>query len=81
MVNRIDHGEDTRLVVTDHAGVIDCHIDMTWSEVAIAETIMESHRRAAEVREEFYKCLSPKCGPHSALRKAASNVAARWNGI
>ncbi|MBM3227325.1 hypothetical protein FJZ27_00460 [Candidatus Peribacteria bacterium] len=81
MVNRVDSGTDTRVVVTDHDGVIDCHIDPTGVEVAVAETIMESRRRAAEVCEEFDRCLCQRQSAIFALRVAASSVASRWNGI
>ena len=84
MVNRIDSGRDTKVVVTVHEGLADCHIACEANEIPsdiVAETTMESHRRAAEVCADFQSCWHAHQDPLKIFRKVTMEVAGRYNGI
>ncbi len=84
MVNRIDSGRDTKVVVTVHEGLADCHIACEANEIpndVVAETTMESRRLAAEVCDDFRSCWGPDQDAAYVFRNVAMHVAARYNGI
>jgi hypothetical protein len=81
MVNLTPRGVDTRVVVTNHDGVVDCHIDETGVEVAIVETLTESRTLAAEVCRDFHICWRPDADPSVVLRKVTCEAVASQNGI